>query len=154
MERIKKIISQIKQSNKDASLEHTIDHILARENNIWANWKEAKACNPFEILTPEEIQRKFEDARAKVIKKMDKGNILQPIELSFRKVSKSKTDKLSLFGSTSNSDFQDVISVPVCSDIPENIHNPTMGELLERVFRDLDPSQEIEKEFRAKSDPV
>ena len=85
---------------------------------------------------------------------MERGLLPQKLDLSFRKVSKSKTDQFSLFGSTSSSDFVDILAIPMSAEIPENPNNPLMGTLFERVFTDLDPQQAIEKDYRAINDPV
>ena len=152
-ERIYTIFGKIKANTVSGQFEDCVKHILARESAVWAIWKEAKSCSPFELQAGEETLHKFEEARMKVTRKMEKG-LPQKLDISFRKVSKSKADQLSLFGSTSASDFSEILATPVTVGIPEDLQVPTMGELLDRVYNDLDPAQAIEKEYKAKNNPV
>jgi hypothetical protein len=138
---------------KNESFEQTIKQVLQREDTVWATWKESKGCSAFEKEAAKDIRDKFNRAREKAIRKMNKG-LPQKLDITFRKVSKSKTDKMSVSRSTLVSDFPEVLGVPVAEGIPENPYNPLMGDLMERVFMDLDPEQGIEKEYRAKNDPV
>jgi len=147
--RICKILSAIKSE----PFEETIKQVLQREDTVWATWKESKGCSAFEKQAIEDIRTKFNRAKEKVIRKMNKG-LPQKLDVTFRKVSKSKTDKMSLSKSTLVSDFPEVLGTPIAEGIPENPYNPLMGDLMERVFMDLDPEQNIEKEYRAKNDPV
>jgi len=158
IERIYKVFARIKANSAQGLFENTIKHLAIRENNVWANWKEYKGANipvcvPFEMTPSAEIQKKFDEARLKTIKKLEKG-VLHSLDIMVRKESKSKTDKLSLFGTTSKSDFSEILAIPISAEIPENPYDPAMGELIERVCCDLDPNQGIEKEFRAKNDHV
>ncbi len=152
MERIYKIFARIRANDKE-TFQSAIRHILSRENAIWATWKESKSCSPFEQPPGEETLRKFDEACQKVTKHMLKGQP-QKLELTLRKMSKSKTDQLSLFGTTSTSDFAEMLATPYASGIPESLQAPSMGKLMERVFTDLDPAQGIEQEFHAINDHV
>lgn len=151
IKRIYKILSGIK--GEAGNLEDTVKQIIQREDSVWTTWKEAKGCAPFEKQPSEEVRSRFGRAKEKLSRKM-LNKFPQKLDITFRKVSKSKTDKLSLSRSTLISDFSEVLAIPVSANIPETSLNPLMGDLLERVFLDLDPEQGIEKEYRAKNDPV
>ena len=149
MKRIYKIFSII---NPDGRFESSIKQILRREESIWTTWT-IKGCNPFEKPVNENVKMKFLKAKEKAMSKMKKG-LPQKLDINFRKLSKSKADQMSLFKTRSTADFKEVLVMPVSEGIPENPHNPLMGELLERVFTDLEQRQGIEKEYTTKNDPV